>query len=106
VALPAALRKSVAREHRRFASDPSPIKEKLIAREIKPGQLLLDRRPVGSGVRARGERLEARAALDRFQLLAATRDADAATSLLRRLGELHPPDRHTGQPGAECADGT
>jgi DNA-binding NarL/FixJ family response regulator len=42
--------------------------------------------------------VEARAALARFQELAATRDADAATSLLRRLGVRG----HTGPRG----DGT
>jgi DNA-binding CsgD family transcriptional regulator len=42
--------------------------------------------------------VEARAALERFQQLAATRDADAATSLLRRLGVRG----HTGPRG----DGT
>src|SRR5205823_14103680 len=42
--------------------------------------------------------VEARAALERFQLLTATRDADAATSLLRRLGVRG----HTGPRG----DGT
>jgi DNA-binding NarL/FixJ family response regulator len=41
---------------------------------------------------------EARAALERFQLLAATRDADAATSLLRRLGVRgHTGPRGTGK---------
>jgi DNA-binding NarL/FixJ family response regulator len=45
--------------------------------------------------------IEARAALQRFQTLVATRDADAATSLLRRLGVRG----HTGPRGTGTLTG-